>query len=84
MADSNDRRLREQLRSNELKRELNEAQLDTLNTLERFGWHLKFIRRPPNQPALVVLEDPDTKKFAVLGADGELDENPIWQQFRSD
>lgn len=83
MADSNERRLHAQLRSSELKRELNEAQLATLHTLERFGWHLKFIRHPPNQPALVVLQDPDTRKFAVLGADGELDENPIWQQFRS-
>lgn len=84
MADTGDRRLQAQQRSFELKRELNEAQLATLHTLERFGWHLKFIRHPPNQPKLVVLQDPDTKKFAVLGADGELDENPIWQQFRGD
>jgi hypothetical protein len=82
MADTNDRRLREQLRSSELKRELNEAQLATLHTLEGFGWHLKFIRHPPGQPRLVVLQDPDTGKFAVLGDDGELDENPIWQEFR--
>lgn len=82
MADTNDRRLREQLRSSELKRELNEAQLDTLHTLERFGWHLKFIRHPAGQAQLVVLQDPDTGKFAVLGEDGELDENPIWQEFR--
>jgi hypothetical protein len=82
MADTNDRRLQEQQRSFELKRELNEAQLATLHTLERFGWHLKFVRHPANQPKVVVLQDPDTGKFAVLGEDGELDENPIWQQFR--
>lgn len=82
MADTSDRRLQEQQRSFELKRELNEAQLDTLHTLERFGWHLKFIRHPPGQAQLVVLQDPDTGKFAVLGEDGELDENPIWQEFR--
>jgi hypothetical protein len=29
-----------------------------------------------------VLHDPDTRKLAVLDADGELDENPVWQRFR--
>ena len=84
MADTGDRRLRLQQRSSELKRELNEAQLATLHTLEGFGWCLKFIRRPPGARKLVVLQDPDSRRFAVLGEDGELDENPIWQQFRDD
>ena len=32
--------------SRTLRRELNEAQIDTLAGLERFGWELKFIRKP--------------------------------------
>ena len=66
----------------ELKRELNGAQVASLITLERFGWQLKFIRRTPGEPALVVLRDPDTGKYAVLDSRGELDENPIWYTFR--
>ena len=83
MVETSDRRADTPQQSSALKRQLNEAQQATLNTLERFGWQLKFIRHPPGQPALVVLQDPDTGKFAVLDDEGELDENPIWQTFRS-
>ncbi len=83
VADTADRRAPTRLRSSELKRRLNGAQLSTLNTLERFGWDLKFIRSMPGAPDLVVLHDPDTRRFAVLDADGELDENPVWQKFRA-
>ena len=82
MVETSDRRADTPQQSGALKRQLNEAQQATLNTLERFGWQLKFIRRPPGQPPLVVLQDPDTGKFAVLDEEGELDENPIWQTFR--
>jgi len=70
-----ERRLAAKERSASLKRELNDAQLATLNTLERFGWEIKFIRRTP-AGRLAVLFDPDTRKYAVLGDQGELDENP--------
>ena len=70
-----DRRNAEKERSAALKRQLNDAQLATLNTLERFGWEIKFIRRTP-AGKLPVLFDPDTRKYALLGDDGELDENP--------
>ncbi|MGN6512856.1 MAG: hypothetical protein ACTHKZ_04690 [Lysobacteraceae bacterium] len=67
--------------SSALKRELNHEQLHTLHTLERFGWELKFIRREgPARTA--VLFDPDARRYAVLGEDGEVDENPIFQRFR--
>ncbi len=62
--------------SNLLKRGLNEAQLDTLQSLEHFGWELKFVRRKPFQDPVPVVFDGDRKKFAVLQADGTLDENP--------
>ncbi|MEO8160802.1 MAG: hypothetical protein ABI588_05230 [Arenimonas sp.] len=65
--------------SNALKRELNEAQLDTLASLEHFGWELKFVRRKPFQPPVAVVFDGDRKKFAVLEIDGSLDEHPSFE-----
>ena len=75
MNEIQDRRRAERERSSALKRQLNDAQLATLNTLERFGWEIKFIRRGP-EGKIAVLFDPDVRKYAVLGADGELDESP--------
>ena len=74
MNEARDRRLAEKERSAALKRQLNDAQLATLNTLERFGWEIKFIRRIPGGK-LPVLFDPDTRKYATLNDAGELDEN---------
>ena len=82
MADNQDRRVPIRSTSGELKRQLNDTQLATLHTLERFGWELKFIRRQPGLSPLVVLHDPDTRKLAILKADGDLDENPVFHQFR--
>ena len=62
--------------SSVLKRELNEAQLETLEGLEHFGWELKFVRRKPFQAPIPVVFDGDRKKFAILEADGTLNENP--------
>ena len=60
----------------ELRAELNESQLDTLASVERYGWELKFIRRPIFQPSIPVVFDGDRKVYAVLEADGELNEHP--------
>ena len=62
--------------SNALKRELNEAQLMTLCGLEPYGWELKFVRRPMFQQSIAIVFDADRKSFAVLEADGTLNENP--------
>ena len=59
-----------------LKKELNDAQRATLQSLEAFGWELKFVRRKPFQPPVAVVFDGDRKKFAVLEMDGTLNENP--------
>jgi len=83
VADSPDRRLPMHSSGSVLKRSLNGAQLATLNTLERFGWSIKFVRQVPGSAPKVVLHDPDTHKYAVLDADGVLDENPVWERFRS-
>lgn len=75
MTDSN-RRHEERKLAYTLKRELNEDQRLTLAELERFGWELKFIRRPPFKPIIPVIFDGDRKKFAILDEDGALNENP--------
>lgn len=62
--------------SSVLKRELNDAQLSTLQGLEHFGWELKFVRRKPFQAPVAVVFDGDRKNFAVLELDGILNENP--------
>jgi hypothetical protein len=62
--------------SSVLKRELNDAQMGTLQGLEQFGWELKFVRRKPFQAPIAVVFDGDRKHFAVLEPDGSLNENP--------
>jgi len=82
VADNPDRRVPQRTPAMVLKREINGAQLATLNTLERFGWNIQFIRRELGAAPLVVLHDPDTRKCAVLDSHGELDENPVRYRFR--
>ena len=59
-----------------LRAELNEDQRIALSDLERFGWELKFIRHPMFLEIAPVVFDPDRQHFAVIRADGSLDENP--------
>ena len=75
MSEIERRKMQKQL-SSVLKRELHEAQRDTLSSLEHFGGELKFVRRKPVQPPVAVVFDGDRKKFAVLEPDGTLNENP--------
>lgn len=65
--------------SNVLKRDLNQAQLETLQRLEHFGWELKFVRRKPFQAPVAVVFDGDRKKYAVLEEDGRFNENPDFE-----
>lgn len=81
MADTADRRTPIRETSTGLKRTLTAEQLATLYTLERFGWELKFVRSPA-EDKLAVLFDPDARKYALLAADGHVDENPIFHRFR--
>ncbi len=62
----------------ELRAGLNAAQLETLGDLERFGWQLKFVRRPLFQPSIPVVFDGERKTFAVLEADGKINEHPAF------
>lgn len=63
------------LRESALKLGINEDQMDTLQTLERFGWSLKFVRTTPAGPVAAV-HDPDHNRLAVIEPDGTLNENP--------
>jgi len=71
-----ERRGSEQESSARLRALLNEDQLMTLVELEQFGWSLKFVRRPMFQPSIPVVIDADRKRYAVLEADGTLNEHP--------
>lgn len=63
------------LRESALKRGINDDQMDTLATLERFGWTLKFVRKSPRGP-LAAVYDPDKHILAIIEPDGDLSENP--------
>ena len=65
--------------SRDMRAELNEAQQDTLGELERYGWELKFVRRPLFQPSIPVVFDGDRKTYAVLEADGTLNQHPPFE-----
>ncbi|HEY2395977.1 MAG TPA: hypothetical protein VGH81_08395 [Rudaea sp.] len=71
-----ERRKTEGKPANALKRDLNQDQILALSELEKFGWELKFIRRPMFQQPVPVVFDSDRRHFAVLNADGTLDETP--------
>lgn len=51
---------------------LNDAQQAQLNTIESFGWNLKYIRRPLFQERVIVVTNPDGSSIGVLEEDGRL------------
>lgn len=69
-----DRRHDQYLRESALKHGINDDQLGTLETLERFGWTLKFVRKTPAGP-LAAVRDPDKGCLAVIEPNGQLNEN---------
>lgn len=77
--ETKERRTKAQIASRALRSDLNDAQLATLSDLERFGWQLKFVRRPIFQPSIPVVFDSDRKTYAVLELDGSLNENPTFE-----
>lgn len=68
----NERRKSQKPIPNDLKSALNEAQLIALPALERFGWELKFVRRPLFQDVLPVVFNADGTTVGVLEEDGRL------------
>ncbi|PUA27333.1 MAG: hypothetical protein B0W54_12130 [Cellvibrio sp. 79] len=56
----------------DLGRYLNELQLLALHSLESFGWHLWFVRRPLFMQPIVVVTNPESTQHAVLEEDGSV------------
>lgn len=69
------------LREGALKLAINDDQLGTLETLERFGWTLKFVRKSPAGP-LAAVRNPDKGCLAVIEPNGQLNENSF-ENFRN-
>ena len=51
------------------------AQQQAVETLEHFGWQLRFVRRPLFRDAVPVLFDRGDARYVVVQADGSLDES---------
>ena len=62
-----------------LRAGLTRAQLDALATLEKFGWVLRFVRRPMFLDPVPVVFRADGEQFVVLEKDGSLNEHPDFQ-----
>lgn len=60
----------------DLGRYLNELQLLALHSLESFGWHLWFVRRPLFMQPIVVVANPESTQHAVLEEDGSVNLKP--------
>lgn len=70
-----ERRKDQQSSTTELRTMLNQRQGDTLNALERLGWHLNFVRRPLFQASTVVVTDAERGLHAVLEDDGTINQS---------
>lgn len=67
-----ERRIGEKAIPDNLKHILNETQLMMLGRMERFGWELKFIRRPLFMDVVPVLIHLDSQRIAVMENEGIL------------
>jgi len=56
----------------DLGRYLNESQLLALHSLESFGWHLWFVRRPLFMQPIVVVSNAESTQHAQLEEDGSV------------
>jgi hypothetical protein len=63
----------------DLARYLNQLQLVALHSLENFGWHLWFVRRPLFMQPIVVVTNKDASELAVLEEDGSVNMRPSLQ-----
>ncbi|MCC7635426.1 hypothetical protein [Stenotrophomonas rhizophila] len=58
-----------------LRAGLTAEQRQALETLEHFGWQLRFVRRPLFRDPIPVLFDRSGERYVVLQPDGSLDES---------
>ena len=54
---------------------MNDEQKMAYRSMERFGWPIKFIRRPLFTRPVCVLSNPEGNKLAVLEEDGTINED---------
>lgn len=59
-----------------LRQGLTPGQLKTLETMEQFRWTLKFVRRPLFMDPIPVVFDRDDTRWAVVEADGSINDSP--------
>ena len=59
-----------------LSKYMNSAQMHTYHLMQKFGWDIKFIRRPLFQDPVCVLTDPENTILAVVEEDGFLNRQP--------
>src|SRR3546814_10919851 len=71
-----ERRQSSELDTKALREGLTAAQLNALETLEHFGWMLRFVRKPMFRDPIPVLFHRDGKRYVVLEADGTLAATP--------
>ena len=60
----------------DLLKYLNTAQIHTYHLMQKFGWDIKFIRRPLFQDPVCVLTDAEKTRLAVIEEDGFLNRQP--------
>lgn len=60
----------------DLGRYLNESQLLALHSLESFGWHLWFVRRPLFMQPIVMVANSESTQHAQLEEDGSVNLKP--------
>lgn len=60
----------------DLGRYLNESQLLALHSLESFGWHLWFVRRPLFMQPIVIVSNSGSTQHAQLEEDGSVNLKP--------
>lgn len=60
----------------DIGRYLNESQLLALHSLESFGWHLWFVRRPLFMQPVVVVANAESTQHALLEEDGSVNLKP--------
>ena len=55
---------------------LSQQQLLAYHGMERFGWYIKFIRRPLFQRPVCILSNPEGTVLATLEEDGNINQQP--------
>jgi hypothetical protein len=60
----------------DIGRYLNESQLLALHSLESFGWHLWFVRRPLFMQPIVIVSNSEATQHAMLEDDGSVNLKP--------